>query len=101
MVRIDQAVRKADQLANVRLEDTRSSTAITATHAACLILHGGADTVLPPRHARALAAAGAHAQLIVIDGEGHDSIFSDRSGTISRETLGWFRRWLPVPGQAS
>jgi pimeloyl-ACP methyl ester carboxylesterase len=101
-VRIDQAVRKADQLANVRLEDARSSTAIAATRAACLILHGGTDTVLPPRHARTLAAAAAnHAQLIVIDGEGHDTIFRDRSGTISRETLAWFRRWLAVPGRAS
>jgi pimeloyl-ACP methyl ester carboxylesterase len=74
MVRIDQAVRKADQLAGVRLENPRSPAAITATRAACLILHGGADTLLPSRQARALAgASGAHAQLIVIDGEGHDS----------------------------
>jgi pimeloyl-ACP methyl ester carboxylesterase len=101
-VTIDQAFRKADQLAGVRLEDARSTAAIAATRAACLILHGGADTLLPPRHGRALAAAaGNHAQLIVIDGEGHDSIFRDRSGTISRETLAWFRRWLSTPGPAS
>jgi len=86
----------------VRLEDARSSAAIAETRAACLILHGGADAVLPPRHARALAAAaGNHAQLIVIEGEGHDSIFRDRSGTISRETLAWFRRRLALPGHTS
>jgi pimeloyl-ACP methyl ester carboxylesterase len=94
-VTIDQAFGKASRLAGVDLSIARPVDAIRKTRAACLLLHGTADRLLPLHHARDLAAAGAgHDCLILLDGAGHGTIFSDRSGTITRETIAWFEGHL-------
>ena len=32
-----------------------------------------------------------------MEGEGHNSIFSDRRGIVARESIAWFDRWLSPP----
>ena len=60
-----------------------------------LIIHGIADAKIPCSEAKALhAAARDHSRLILLDGEDHDSIMSDRGGTLSREVPAWLERGL-------
>lgn len=40
---------------------------------------------------------------MILDGEDHNTIMADRSGTLTAETIAWFHRWLSagsatVPG---
>jgi uncharacterized protein len=95
---IGQALRKAGRMSGVSLEDARTVDAIRRTRASCLLLHGTADALLPPRHAHALAAAASpQSQLLLLEGENHDTIFADRSGELRRQSVGWFDRWLGGP----
>jgi hypothetical protein len=53
-----------------------------------VLLHGSEDRKIPPSHSAALhGAAPDHSRLIVVAGEGHDSIMTDRSGVLAGEGI--------------
>lgn len=63
--------------------------------ARCLILHGAADGLVPPSHARALYARAAEPKDLAIL-PGADHVFSDPGarGEALSGTVAWFRRFL-------
>lgn len=73
-------------------------SAISRTSAQVLLIHGLADDHIPPEHSRRLhAAAAGHSDLILVEGDDHFSINSDRSGAIGQQGVAWLRRWLTAP----
>ena len=91
---IDEAGREAD------FDPDRASpvAAIARTHAAVLLIHGTMDDRIPPWHSQHIAAAGAdHTELVLLDGETHETIGEDRSGTIRNRGMGWFADHLASP----
>ncbi len=70
-----------------------------------LILHGTADTLVPPMQSRhlydALKAGGNDAELIMVDGAGHGDIYWYQAPIIDR-VVTWFKKTLggPIEGAA-
>jgi len=58
-------------------EDRDPVTAAARLDLPLLILHGDADTVIPPAHSQQIAQAAKNAQLIVVPGAGHLQTFDD------------------------
>jgi dipeptidyl aminopeptidase/acylaminoacyl peptidase len=69
--------------------------AVARTFADILLIHGTADTQVPPHHSEMLLkAAGDRAELLAIPGATHDDMPADASGAVRRATIAWFDRWL-------
>ncbi len=66
-----------------------------AAGAHILLIHGRQDRHIPPWHSEALhARAPDHSELILVEGEDHDTMVGDRPGIVARRGLEWFGRWL-------
>ena len=64
--------------------------AIARTRAPVLLVHGTADTDIPPRHSQELhAAAPDHSEVYLVDGATHDTIGADPSGELRRRAVAW------------
>lgn len=88
---VNDVIEQAGQLAGFNPDDASPLAAVARTKARLLIIHGTADAKIPCDQAKVLhAAVRDHSRLILIDGEDHDSIMSDRSGTLFREVPAWF-----------
>jgi pimeloyl-ACP methyl ester carboxylesterase len=88
---------RAGQLAGFDPDKANPLAAVSRTRARLLIIHGKADAKIPYTEAEALHAASRdHSRLIILDGEDHDSIMSDRAGTLSREVPAWFEASSPT-----
>jgi alpha-beta hydrolase superfamily lysophospholipase len=69
--------------------------AITRTRAAVLLVHGSADHNIPPTHSDAIhARAPDHSEVVIVDGETHDTIAADKTGVLWSRALEWFQRAL-------
>lgn len=69
-----------------------------AVTAPTLVLHGEADTLIPPRHGRRmLAAAGGPSRGLFLPGVGHTALDGDPSGRATGAALD-FLADLPAPG---
>jgi pimeloyl-ACP methyl ester carboxylesterase len=66
------ALRQTVRAAKARTEGERDLAALAATPCPTLVIHGTGDHVLSTDHGRALAAAIPGAQLLIVDGMGHD-----------------------------
>jgi pimeloyl-ACP methyl ester carboxylesterase len=66
------ALRQTVRAAKARTEGERDLTALAAIAIPTLVVHGTADHVLHVEHGRALAAAIPGAELVIIEGMGHD-----------------------------
>jgi dipeptidyl aminopeptidase/acylaminoacyl peptidase len=89
------AVDEAGTLAAFDPEQASTLRAARELDAPVLLVHGSLDTQIPSQHSRALKrVAGERARLVIVPGETHGSMPADRSGTVHRETLDWFQRWL-------
>jgi pimeloyl-ACP methyl ester carboxylesterase len=89
------ALDEAGQLAAFDPDGAAPVRALERSSARVLLIHGAADTQVPLRHGRELAAAaGSRAELVVVPGATHDSIPNDPSGVVRRSTIDWFDRWL-------
>jgi pimeloyl-ACP methyl ester carboxylesterase len=87
------AIERAGVLGGFRPEEADSVTAIAATAAQVLLIHGRADGNIPWQHGQTLHdAATERSRLIVIDGKDHRTIMSDAK--VLEESLAWFERWL-------
>lgn len=64
-----------------------------------LIIHGSADTNIPPDHGRDLAAAGgACAQFWSVAGGSHTDAIARQPAEFERRVLAWFNATAPPPG---
>jgi pimeloyl-ACP methyl ester carboxylesterase len=69
--------------------------AVDQSAASILLIHGTADTQVPPRHSEMLAkAADGRAELLQIRGATHDDMPVDATGEVRRASVAWFDRWL-------
>jgi len=92
---LDRALKKAGKIARFDPAEADNTKAASAMGARLLIIHGQEDPKVPVSHAyRIHEAAGEKSELIVVPGEGHDSLIADRTGMIRRKMKAWFDRWL-------
>ena len=92
---IEASIDRAGRIAEFNPIDASPQNAIARTQAPVLLIHSRADEKIPYQQGESLhAAAKGHSELILVEGEGHDSIFSDRKGILSRASLAWFNRWV-------
>jgi dipeptidyl aminopeptidase/acylaminoacyl peptidase len=93
--KIAEGIALTGQLATFGPQQASPLRAIANTNAHELLIHGKNDHHIPCEHSQRLSAAASdRTKLILIDAEDHDSIMSDRTGIIARETLVWFELWL-------
>lgn len=84
-----------------RFDPDRASPALAArvTQAKLLLIHGDADTQVPPEHSRRIVeAAEGRPELVILPGATHATMPADPQGTIRREAARWFGRWLDARG---
>lgn len=92
------AVRRAGKRGQFDPDEASPVTAIAKTEANVLLFHGKADNFIPPVHSeRVHAAAPGHTELVLLDGEDHDTIFRDRHGIVMKRTRDWFETHLNHP----
>ncbi len=92
------AVAEAGQMASFDPSDADTAAAARRTGAAILLLHGDRDRKVPPHHAEAIRRAGGdRVKLILVPGEGHDSMMADRTGIMRAQMAEWLARWLQAP----
>jgi len=92
---LDRALKKAGEAARFDPAEADNMKAASAMGARLLIIHGQEDPKVPVSHAwRIHEAAGEKSELIVVPGEGHDSLIADRTGMIRKKVKAWFERWL-------
>ena len=92
---LDLAIRRAGEIGGFDPNAADGVAAVRNSAAHFLFIHGRKDEKIPWHESQALyEAGGARSKLIVVAGEGHDSITWDRTGVIGRETPAWFEQWL-------
>jgi pimeloyl-ACP methyl ester carboxylesterase len=92
---LDRALKKAGEIARFDPAEADNMKAASMMGARLLIIHGQEDPKVPVSHAyRIHEAAGDKSELIVVPGEGHDSLIADRTGMIRKKMKAWFDRWL-------
>jgi alpha-beta hydrolase superfamily lysophospholipase len=69
--------------------------AIGRTEAPVLIVHGRGDTRIPSWHSERIHEAGAgHSELVLVDGEGHETVGSAPRTHLAERTARWFGEFL-------
>ncbi len=66
------------------------ASAVAGSHVAVLLIHGLADTNLPPRHSEMIKAGNAAVQLWEPEGAGHCGASSVAPAEYERRVVGWF-----------
>lgn len=95
---IDRAIDSAGEAASFDPQEADPSQAIRRSNAPVLLIHGRQDRIIGWKQSRRLhEAAPTRSRLILLEHAGHAAIFRDKNGTISREALGWFDRWVALP----
>jgi pimeloyl-ACP methyl ester carboxylesterase len=88
--RIKAGLKEAGRIASFDPDDANTARAARQCSAKILILHGDSDRKIYPAHAKRLAKAAAkRAKLIIIAGEGHDSMMADRKGKVRQAIDNW------------
>jgi dipeptidyl aminopeptidase/acylaminoacyl peptidase len=91
----DAAIDDASRIASFDPDASAPLLAVRQSRASMLLIHGAADSQVPERHSRALAAAaGGRAERISIPGADHDDMPADATGIVRRQTVAWFERML-------
>lgn len=81
------------------LDQASPLEAMRHTTVPTLVIHGDADTNIPPDHGRDLAAAaGACAQFWSVPGGGHTDAIARQPAEFERRVLAWFSATEPPPG---
>jgi pimeloyl-ACP methyl ester carboxylesterase len=92
---IDRTIARAGQMGAFDPDLASPALAVTKTRAPVLLVHGSNDDHIPPRHSDAIhAKAPDHSEVVVLDGETHDSISSDRTGVLWERAVAWLHREL-------
>jgi dipeptidyl aminopeptidase/acylaminoacyl peptidase len=67
-----------------------------------LLIHGEDDNQVPLRHSQALAAAaGSRASVLTAPGGTHENMAFDPSGSLARQSVAWFDRWLDTESRTA
>ncbi len=94
---IQRRVDQAGSEAGFDPDEASPLEAVRRGRAAILLLHGAEDRSIPAAHSRELyAAARGPKRLVVIAGEGHNSVMADRRGVLREEAMRWLARFLPA-----
>jgi len=92
---LDRSLRRAGRTAGFDPDLADNVRAAQATAAPILILHGTRDGLIPVAHARTLhAAAPDRSRLVIVEGEGHNSMLADRKKIVPAELAAWFAEHL-------
>ena len=92
---LDRALKKAGEIARFDPAEADNLKAASTMSARLLIIHGQEDPKVPVSHAHRIhEAAKDKSELVVVPGEGHDSLIADRTGMIRKKIKAWFQRWL-------
>jgi pimeloyl-ACP methyl ester carboxylesterase len=85
------AVDQAGRLAGFDPDRAGPVGTVGRSNAQLLLLHGAADTQLPIRHSKALAAAaGPRARLVILPDTTHEAAPADPTGVVRQQTVAWF-----------
>jgi pimeloyl-ACP methyl ester carboxylesterase len=96
---VDRRVDQAGREAGFDPDAASPLDAVRTTRAAVLLIHGERDRSIPAAHSRTLyRAASPPKRLVVVRGEGHNSVMADRRGVLREEAIRWLERWLPLRG---
>ena len=89
------ALERAGQIGGFDPDRADGVAAVRNSAAHFLLIHGREDAKIPWRESWRLHEAGMEkSEIIVVPGEGHDSITWDRTGVIGGESTAWFERWV-------
>jgi uncharacterized protein len=92
---IESAIARAGRTGGFDPDLASPADAIARTRAPVLLIHGSADEDIPPKHSEAIhARAPDHSEVVIVDGETHNTIAADRSGVLWERALAWFKREL-------
>jgi dipeptidyl aminopeptidase/acylaminoacyl peptidase len=92
---IERSIASAGREAGFNPQDASPLRAIAKTNARVLLIHGRADKKIPYHDSELLHAASRdQSELILLDGEDHDSLSRDQSGVVALRSQEWFDRWL-------
>jgi pimeloyl-ACP methyl ester carboxylesterase len=99
-------VRRAIDIAGLRggfdPDDASPMAAIARTTARVLLIHGRADKRIPAWHSEHIAAAGpGHTELVLVDGEGHESVAGAATTRLAERSIGWFDTYLQAAPEQS
>ena len=76
-------------------ESASAVDGIARTAAPVLLIHGRSDTRIPSWHSERIHAAGAgHSELVLVDGEGHESVGGAPQTRLAERTQRWFGTYL-------
>lgn len=99
---VQHAVDQAGALGSFDPDSASPLVAVTRTQAQILFVHGQADRHIPATQSSALhAAAPTHTQLMLVEGDDHFSIATDRTRAIETHGMPWLHRWLDAPTPAA
>jgi pimeloyl-ACP methyl ester carboxylesterase len=92
---VQHAIDQAGVLGNFNPDSASPLSAVGRAQARILFIHGLADAHIASTQSSALhAAAPTHTELILVKGDDHFSIASDRSRSIETRGMAWLHRWL-------
>jgi pimeloyl-ACP methyl ester carboxylesterase len=95
---VQRAIDQAGTLGAFDPDDASPLSAISRADAQILLIHGSADAHIAAAHSIALhAAAPTHSELILVKGDDHFSIATDRTRAIATQGMAWLHRWLDAP----
>jgi pimeloyl-ACP methyl ester carboxylesterase len=97
---LGRAIERAGVLGGFDPDDANAVTAIRAARATVLLVHGRRDMRVPYLHSERIhAAGGGRTELLLVDGEGHDSVAGSRRADLASNSIAWFGARLGAPGQ--
>jgi dipeptidyl aminopeptidase/acylaminoacyl peptidase len=92
---VQRSIDQAGKLGHFDPDGASPLSAISQTRARILLIHGQSDAHIAAAQSIALhAAAPARSELILVEGEDHFSIATDRTKTIQTRGMQWLHRWL-------
>jgi alpha-beta hydrolase superfamily lysophospholipase len=92
---VDRVIALAGASAGFDPDEASPVDAIARTSAAVLLIHGRRDARIPSWHSERIFAAGAdHAELVLIETAGHESVVGARETRLADRSAQWFDRHL-------
>jgi pimeloyl-ACP methyl ester carboxylesterase len=89
------AVDDAGRLAGVSPDLAQASLAASDSTAPLLVIHGDDDWMVPNHHGLTIYRhAAGPAEMVLLPGHGHVSVWADRQQQVVSHAIHWFNRWL-------
>ncbi len=92
---IQHAIDRAGEQAGFNPDEASPRDALSRARAHVLLIHGREDQHIPFEHSERLHEASPRTtDLLIVDGEDHDSIMADRSSVVAKESMAFLRQWM-------